>query len=50
MSQEAFIKAIDVLKVDMGMEVIPDDQRPMYAIGKLEAQLPLEQVSGKSNQ
>ena len=48
-SQEAFIKAIDVLKVDMGMEVIPDDQRPMYAIGKLEAQLPLEQVSGKSH-
>lgn len=46
MSQEAFIKAIDVLKVDMGMEVIPDDQRPMYALGKLEAQLPLEQVSG----
>ncbi|EJK75473.1 hypothetical protein THAOC_02805 [Thalassiosira oceanica] len=45
-SQEAFIKAIDVLKVDMGMEVIPDDQRPMYALGKLEAQLPLEQVSG----
>lgn len=28
------------------MEIIPDDQRPMYAIGKLVAQLPLELVSG----
>ena len=46
-SQEAFINAIDVLKADMGMEIIPADQRPMYALGKLEAQLPLEQVSGK---
>ena len=26
-SQQAFITAIDVLKKDMGMEIIPDDQR-----------------------
>mmetsp|Transcript_8170 Transcript_8170/g.20097 ORF Transcript_8170/g.20097 Transcript_8170/m.20097 type:complete len:197 (+) Transcript_8170:102-692(+) len=45
-SQDAFVTAIDVLKKDMGMEIIPDDQRPMYAIGKLVAQLPLELVSG----
>ncbi|KAL7531361.1 hypothetical protein ACHAXR_003995, partial [Thalassiosira sp. AJA248-18] len=45
-SQDAFVKAIDALKEDMGMEIIPDDQRPMYAIGKLVAQLPLELVSG----
>jgi len=45
-SQQAFITAIDVLKKDMGMEIIPDDQRPMYAIGKLECTLPLESVSG----
>lgn len=45
-SQDAFVKAIDVLKADMGMEIIPDDQRPMYAIGKLVAQLPLTLVSG----
>lgn len=45
-SQEAFVKAIDILKEAMGMEIIPDDQRPLYAIGKLVAQLPLELVSG----
>ena len=45
-SQEAFITATDMLKQDMGMEIIPDDQRPMYAIGKLVAQLPLDSVSG----
>jgi len=45
-NQQAFITAIDVLKKDMGMEIIPDDQRPMYAIGKLECSLPLELVSG----
>ena len=45
-SQEAFVTAIDALKKDMGMEIIPDDQRPMYAIGKLVAQLPIELVSG----
>ena len=45
-SQGAFVKAIDILKEDMGMEIIPDDQRPLYAIGKLVAQLPLELVSG----
>lgn len=44
--QDAFVTAIDVLKQDTGMEIIPDDQRPMYAIGKLVAQLPLEHVSG----
>lgn len=38
--------AIDALKKDMGMEIIPEDQRPMYAIGKLVASLPLELVSG----
>ena len=45
-SQGAFVKAIDILKEDMGMEVIPDEERPLYAIGKLVAQLPLELVSG----
>ena len=45
-SQDAFVTAIDALKKDMGMEIIPDDQRPMYAIGKLVAQLPIELVSG----
>eukprot|EP00579_Thalassiosira_antarctica_P025851 CAMPEP_0202024826 /NCGR_PEP_ID=MMETSP0905-20130828/54981_1 /ASSEMBLY_ACC=CAM_ASM_000554 /TAXON_ID=420261 /ORGANISM="Thalassiosira antarctica, Strain CCMP982" /LENGTH=194 /DNA_ID=CAMNT_0048587557 /DNA_START=77 /DNA_END=661 /DNA_ORIENTATION=- len=45
-SQEAFVTAIDVIKKDTGMEIIPEDQRPMYAIGKLVAQLPLELVSG----
>lgn len=45
-SQDAFVAAIDVIKNDMGMEIIPEDQRPMYAIGKLVARLPLELVSG----
>ena len=45
-SLDAFIRAIDILKSDMGIEIIPQDQRPMYAIGKLVAQLPLELVSG----
>mmetsp|Transcript_45130 Transcript_45130/g.94661 ORF Transcript_45130/g.94661 Transcript_45130/m.94661 type:complete len:199 (-) Transcript_45130:37-633(-) len=45
-TQDAFVTAIDVIKKDMGMEIIPEDQRPMYAIGKLVAQLPLELVSG----
>lgn len=45
-SQAAYVTAIDTLKQDMGMEIIPEDQRPMYAIGKLVAQLPLELVSG----
>ena len=44
-SQEAFVAAIDIIKGDMGMEIIPEDQRPMYAIGRLVAQLPLELVS-----
>jgi hypothetical protein len=30
----------------MGMEIIPDDEKPMYAIGKLDACLPIELVSG----
>jgi hypothetical protein len=45
-NQEAFVRAIDILKNDMGMERITDGQRPMYAIGKLVARLPLELVSG----
>lgn len=45
-SQAAFVHGIDVLKADMGMEIIPDDQKPMYAIGKLGASLPIELVSG----
>ncbi len=45
-SLDAFIRAIDILKSDLGIEIIPQDQRPMYAIGKLVAQLPLELVSG----
>ncbi|KAK1743356.1 hypothetical protein QTG54_005977 [Skeletonema marinoi] len=45
-SQAAFVYGIDVLKADMGLEIIPEDQKPMYAIGKLEAELPLELVSG----
>ena len=44
--QEAFVRAIDILKNDMGMERITDGQRPMYAIGKLVARLPLELVGG----
>ena len=43
--QEAFVRAIDIMKNDMGMEIITG-QRPMYAIGKLVARLPLELVSG----
>lgn len=43
---DAYLCAIDVLKSDMGIEIIPQNQRPMYAIGKLVAQLPLELVSG----
>ena len=45
-AQDAFVEAIDVLKADMGLEVIPPEQRPLYAIGKLVAQLPLALVSG----
>ena len=45
-SLDAFIKAIDILKTDMGIEIIPQDQRPMYAIGKLVVQLPLNLASG----
>lgn len=45
-NREAFAQAIDVLKSDMGMEIFPEGQRPMYAIGKLVARLPLELVGG----
>ncbi|KAL3781749.1 hypothetical protein HJC23_004848 [Cyclotella cryptica] len=46
-SADAFVTAIDVLKRDMGMEPVPQEERsPMYAIGKLVAKLPLELVSG----
>ena len=45
-SQAAFVRGIDILKADMGMEIIPDDEKPMYAIGKLDASLPIELVSG----
>lgn len=45
-NQGDFVKAIDVLKGDMGLEIIPEEQKPMYAIGKLVAELPLELVSG----
>lgn len=45
-SQAAFVNGIDVLKADMGMEIIRDEQKPMYAIGKLDAELPLELVGG----
>lgn len=45
-NHEAFVRAIDILKNDMGMEVISEGQRPMYAIGKLVARLPLELASG----
>ena len=45
-SQASYINAIDVLKQDMGIEIIPESEKPMYAIGKLVAKLPLEMVSG----
>mmetsp|Transcript_24132 Transcript_24132/g.50273 ORF Transcript_24132/g.50273 Transcript_24132/m.50273 type:complete len:197 (-) Transcript_24132:187-777(-) len=46
-NQHAFVTAIDILKRDMGIEPIPEEERPpLYAIGKLVAELPLELVSG----
>ena len=45
-SQAAFVYGIDVLKADMGLEIIPDEQKPMYAIGKLDAELPVEMAGG----
>jgi hypothetical protein len=46
-NQEAFIRAIDVLMTDMGNEIISTEPtKPMYAIGKLVAQLPVELASG----
>lgn len=30
----------------MGVEVIPDNEKPMYAIGRLQAHLPIDMVSG----
>lgn len=45
-NREAFVQAIDIMKSDMGMEIFSEGQRPMYAIGKLVARLPLELVGG----
>ncbi|KAL3827189.1 hypothetical protein ACHAXA_006744 [Cyclostephanos tholiformis] len=45
-NREAFVRAIDIMKSDMGMEIFSEGQRPMYAIGRLVARLPLEFVSG----
>lgn len=44
-NQEAFVRAIDVLMTDMGNDIITEP-KPMYAIGKLVAQLPVELASG----
>lgn len=45
-NQADYINAIDVLKQDLGIEVIPESERPMYAIGKLVVKLPIDMVSG----
>lgn len=49
-SKDAFVAAIDVLKRDMGVEPDPEEEAmpKMYAIGKLEAKLPIEMVGGIS--
>ena len=44
-NQEAFVRAIDVLMTDMGNDIVTEP-KPMYAIGKLVAQLPVELASG----
>jgi hypothetical protein len=44
--QSSYQAAIDILKSDMGIEIIPPSQRPMYAIGRLVSTLPLEMASG----
>ena len=48
--KDAFVAAIDVLKRESGVEVDPEEDSvpKMYAIGRLEAELPLEMVSGIS--
>ena len=44
-NQEAFVRAIDVLMTDMGNDIVTEP-KPMYALGKLVAQLPVELASG----
>lgn len=44
-NQEAFVRAIDVLMADMGNDIVTEP-KPMYALGKLVAQLPVELASG----
>ena len=48
--KDAFVAAIDVLKRESGVEIDPQEAAApkMYAIGRLEATLPLEMVSGIS--
>uniref|UniRef100_A0A7S0FML3 Uncharacterized protein n=1 Tax=Minutocellus polymorphus TaxID=265543 RepID=A0A7S0FML3_9STRA len=48
--KDAFVAAIDVLKRDSGVAIDPEEASvpKMYAIGRLEATLPLELVSGIS--
>lgn len=44
-NQEAFVRAINVLMTDMGNDIVTEP-KPMYALGKLVAQLPVELASG----
>ena len=48
--KDAFVAAIDVLRRESGVEADPEEEAApkMYAIGRLEATLPLEMVSGIS--
>ena len=48
--KDAFVAAIDVLRRESGVETDPEEESTpkMYAIGRLEATLPLEMVSGIS--
>ena len=48
--KDAFVAAIDVLRRETGVEADPEEESTpkMYAIGRLEASLPLEMVSGIS--
>ncbi len=48
--KDAFVAAIDVLRRESGVETDPEEESApkMYAIGRLEATLPLEMVSGIS--
>ena len=47
-NKDAFVTAIDILKRDMGVETDPevDSMLNIYAIGRLEAKIPLNFVSG----